>query len=96
MVVVLFQGATSEWLAIFKQVGVLGVVCVFFGIIIWKVFIPMIQGTIEDARKERDTQRQLLKDQAAQFVAHIKEENEEFRESLKNVVDAFERSGRKK
>lgn len=93
MTVYLFQA--SEWAAIFKQVGVIGAVCLFFGAIIWRVFIPMMRETVADARKERDAARQLLKEQATEFTEHIKSENEQFREALKGVVDGFERGRRR-
>lgn len=56
----------------------------------------MLSDTIADARKERDASRQLLKEQAAEFTAHITRENNEFREALRDVVTAFERTGRRK
>lgn len=86
---------TSEWLTIFRQVGTAGVICIFFGLIIWKVFIPMMRETVADARKERDETRQLLKAQATEFTAHVTRENEEFRKSLENVVNGFERGRRR-
>lgn len=87
---------TNDWLTIFKQIGTVGVICVFLGIVIWKKLIPMIQSTIDDARKDRDANRQLLKEQAIEFTAHIRRENEEFRSSLKDVVDTFERTRSKR
>jgi len=87
---------TGDWLAIFKQVGVVGVICAFAGLIVWKKLIPMVQGTIDDARKDRDANRQLLREQAVLFTAHLKEEGEQFRHSLKDVVDTFERTRSKR
>lgn len=57
----------------------------------------LVQDTINDARRERDASRQLLKEQAMEFTRHLKEENEEFRDSLREVVATFERErGRRK
>lgn len=55
----------------------------------------MMRETVADARKERDETRQLLKAQATEFTAHVTRENEEFRKSLENVVNGFERGRRR-
>jgi uncharacterized membrane protein YhiD involved in acid resistance len=96
-----------DWSAVAKTWGPLGVVFVVAlivfvgGLRFLKSYLTrkdaeankLVTDTIDDARKERDAGRQLLKEQATEFVAHIKQENEEFRTSLRDVVRAFERDG---
>lgn len=104
----LFQ-APIDWSAIGKTWGPLGIIFIAAIILLFAALrflrtyltkkdeeaAKLILDTITDARKERDASRQLLKEQAAEFVAHIKSENEEFRLSLRDVVGGFER-GRKR
>lgn len=88
-----------NWETVGKTWGPMGVGFVLFIILVWqgaKMARQMLQDTISDARRERDLSRQLLEKQATDFLGHIKQENEEFRNSLKGVVEAFERAGRKR
>ncbi|HEX5704850.1 MAG TPA: hypothetical protein VFX97_16755 [Pyrinomonadaceae bacterium] len=100
---VLFQPV--DWSAVGKTWGPLGIIFVaalilLFGIARFlKTYLErkdadaakLVADAIIDARSERDVTRLLIKEQAAEFVAHIKEENQQFRDSLKDVVAAFER-----
>jgi hypothetical protein len=95
--IILFQ-APVDWSVVARSwgfTGVVAVVALLIAVGAAKWMRSLLTDTIADARKERDASRQLLKDQATQYLAHIKEENEEFRTSLRNVVDGFER-GRKR
>lgn len=85
-----------DWSSIAKTWGPLGLMSVLFLLLVWqgaKAAKKAIEDTIADARKERDLGRELLKQQAAEFTVHIKQENEEFRSALKDVVSAFEHAG---
>lgn len=82
---------SADWFAIFKQAGTVGVVCVFFGLAIWKIFIPMMQSSLEDARKERDRMAGQLERQANEFTASLKYRDDKFRD----IADAIDRAARK-
>ena len=94
-----------DWSAVAKTWGPLGIIFVVFILLLIGVarFLrthlaqkdadaaKLIADAIVDARSERDASRRLIKEQATEFVAHIKEENQQFRDSLREVVAAFER-----
>ncbi len=72
---------------------------VLFLLLVWqgaKAAKKAIEETIADARKERDLSREMLKQQGLDHLAHIKQENEEFRVALKNVVDKLEHSPKRR
>lgn len=83
---------TTEWVAVFRQMGAVGAVCLFFGLIIWKVFLPMMKETVSDARKERDYVRQLREQEVKQFLESSKARDERFLESLKLRDEKTERA----
>ena len=88
-----------DWSTVAKTWGPLGLMSVLFLLLVWqgaKAAKKSIEETIADARKERDVSREMLKQQATDHLAHIKQENEEFRAALKGVVDAFEHGPRKR
>jgi hypothetical protein len=88
-----------DWNEIGKTWGPLGVGFVLFVVLVWqgaKLGKKFLEDTVADARRERDLSREMLKQQALEFTAHIKTENEEFRRSLKEVVDTLDRTRTRK
>lgn len=88
-----------DWNEIGKTWGPLGIGFVLFVVLVWqgaKLGKKFLEDTVADARSERDVARQVLKQQATEFTAHIKQENDEFRRSLKEVVETFERTRTRK
>lgn len=88
-----------DFVSLWKAGGINAVVAVVFLVLLLgaaKWGKTILTDTIADARKDRDASRQLLKEMAAEFTEHTKRENDEFREALRDVVTAFERTGHKK
>lgn len=84
-----------DWNEIGKTWGPLGIGFVLFVVLVWqgaKMGKKFLEDTVADARRERDLSREMLKAQATEFTAHIKMENDEFRRSLREVVETFERT----
>lgn len=91
----MFAFQQVDWNDIGKTWGPLGIGFVLFILLVWqgaKLGKKFLEDTVADARRERDLSRETLRQQAAEFTAHIKAENDEFRRSLKEVVEAFERT----
>lgn len=88
-----------DWNEVGKTWGPLGIGFVLFVVLVWqgaKLGKKFLEDTVADARRERDLSREMLKQQASEFTSHIKLENDEFRRSLKEVVEAFERTRTRK
>lgn len=96
----LFIQAT-DWAAIGKIYGPLGLICFVLIFLVWKGLLPYIksqheehvkalQSTIQEARSERDYSRQLREKEVDKFLGSLKLRDEKMEKGFDEIVRALQ------